>query len=294
MLTSSDPFMPACGDRSRGQFCDVIPATAGIQYSTASPGLPDRQLSRAMTRLFDSVRTKVALAVALACSAFVLQPAAAQAGQDEYPHCISHLWATGSHFGGAEAIARRDAQSEDARMLEHIHAAGVHVEHANALCAQRPSPWPAWPNWREIQDQLTEMADKFHDGVINRAQLTIALAGIYQSLAAELDVAHRIPGAHVERDATCEELYMRSGVALGFAQTTTQISGRLTPDAAVRLRQALSLVYQMREMPQPCRDFQGLIPAIGEALNGPNDPSIVARVDDIWHAGEAAAGPSSQ
>ena len=268
MLTSSDLFMPKLCDHSRRQArCTLF-----------------RRLAACLRRL--------PLAVALACSAFVLQPAAAQAEQDQYPHCISHLWATGSHFGWAEAIARHDVPSEDARMLEYMHVAGVHVEHANALCAQGPAPWPAWPNWREIQDQLMEMADKFRGGAMDRAQLAIALAGTHQSVATEL--AYRIPGPTVERDATCIELYMRAGVALGFAQTTTQIFGRLTPDAAVRLRQALSLIYQMRDMPQTCRDFQGLIPSIGEALNRPNDPSIVERVDDIWHAGEVAAAPRTE
>ena len=268
MLTSSDLFMPKLCDHSR------------------------RQAWRTLFRRPAACLRRLPLAVALACSAFVLQPAAAQAEQDEYPRCISHLWATGSHLGWAEAIARNDAPSEDARMLEHMHAAGMHVEQANALCAQRPAPWPAWPNWREIQSQLMEMADKFHDGAMNREQLAIALGAIYQSLATEL--AYRILGARVERDATCVELYMRLGQAVGFAQTTTQIFGRLTPDAAVRLRQAISLIYRMREMPQPCRDFMGLIPTIGEALSSPNDPSIVGRVHDIWHAGEVAAAPRTE
>jgi hypothetical protein len=243
MLTSSDLFMSGLGNRSCGQ---------------------------ARCMLF-----RLLVLVALICTAFVLQPAALQAAEDEYPHCISHLWAAGSQLGWAEAIARHDAQSEDARMLEHMHDAGLHVERANELCAQDPAPWPAWPNWREIQHQLTGMADQFHDGRMNRERLAIA-------------------HTHLERDATCVEIYVRLGAAVGFAQTTTQIFHRLAPDAAVSLRRALSLIYQMREMPQPCRDFKGLIPAIGEALNSPNDPSIVGRVDDIWHAGEIAAAPRTE
>ena len=43
------------------QLCSVIPAKAGIQYSAASPGLLDRPLSRAMTRLCDFIGTKFAL-----------------------------------------------------------------------------------------------------------------------------------------------------------------------------------------------------------------------------------------
>jgi hypothetical protein len=260
MLTSSDLFMSGLGNRSCGQ---------------------------ARCMLF-----RLLVLVALICTAFVLQPAALQAAEDEYPHCISHLWAAGSQLGWAEAIARHDAQSEDARMLEHMHDAGLHVERANELCAQDPAPWPAWPNWREIQHQLTGMADQFHDGRMNRERLAIAIAGAFQSLATQL--AFRVLHTHLERDATCVEIYVRLGAAVGFAQTTTQIFHRLAPDAAVSLRRALSLIYQMREMPQPCRDFKGLIPAIGEALNSPNDPSIVGRVDDIWHAGQIAAAPRTE
>jgi hypothetical protein len=232
------------------------------------------------------------VAVIVVCPGFLLQPAAAQPAQDEYPYCISHLWAAGSQLGWAEGIARHDAQSEDARMLESMHTAGQHVEHAHELCAKSPPPWPAWSNWHEIQSQLAEMADKFQNGLINRTQLALALTEMHKSLATQL--AFRVLPTHLERDATCVEIYVRLAAALGFAQTTTQIVQRLTSDAAMRLRQSLSLIYQMREMPQPCRDFRGLIPAIGGALNSPNDPSVARRVDDIWHAGEVAAGPRTE
>ena len=228
-------------------------------------------------------------AVVSACVAVVLQPAAAQEAQDEHPYCISHLWAAGSQLGRVEGIARQETQSQDAKMLEWMHTAGLHIERAHKLCAQQPAPWPAWPDWRDTQNQLTEMANKFQGGQLSRAQLEIALTALHHSLAFEL--AFRVRGARVEREATCVEIYVRLADALGFAQTTTQISQRLTPDAAVRLRQSISLIYQMGEMPEPCRDFTGLIPAINEALNNPNDSSVVGRVDDIWHAGEVAAGP---
>lgn len=235
------------------------------------------------------------LAIIVACSVIAFQPAAAQVAQaahDEYPHCISHLWAVGSQLGWAEGIARHDAQSEDARMLEYMHTAGVQVKLANEMCAQRPAPWPAWQNWLEIQNRLAELADNFRDGRQNRTQLAIALAFMHQSLATQLAI--RIVGGRLEHDTTCVDIYVRLAVALGFAQTTTEILHHLAPDAAVRLRQSVSLIYQMREMPQPCRDFKGLIPAIGEALNNPSDPSIVGRVDDIWHAGEAASAPRTE
>jgi hypothetical protein len=29
-------------------------------------------------------------------------------------------------------------------------------------------------------------------------------------------------------------------------------------------------------------------------LNNPSDPSIVGRVDDIWHAGEAVSAPRTE
>lgn len=86
---------------------------------------------------------------------------------------------------------------------------------------------------------------------------------------------------------------MRLGDVLGFAQTTTQLFRRLTPDAIVHLRQAVSLIYRMREMPQPCGDFKGLIPAITEPLGRLNDSSIVRRLDDIW-ACPRACGQSAE
>ena len=263
MPTSADLLLPELGRRSRGKL-----------WSKRFPRL-------------DARRCPLPLVIIFAFLALAPQPVAAQEVPDEYPQCISRLWAAGSQLGRAEAIAGHDAPSEDARMFESVHGAGEHVERAHELCPKHPAPWPAWSNWLETQNQLAEMADKFRDSRIDRAQLAIALAGMHQSLAAQL--AFRVLPTHLERDATCVEIYERLGEALGFAQTTTQIFHRLTPDAVLRLRKALSLIYQMREMPQPCRDFKGLIPAIGEALNSPGDPSVVGRVNDIWHAGEVAA-----
>jgi hypothetical protein len=263
MPTSADLFLPELGRRSRGTL-----------WSKRFPRL-------------DARRCPLPLVIIFAFLALAPQPVAAQEVPDEYPECISHLWAAGSQLGRAEAIAGHDAPSEDARMFESVHGAGEHVERAHELCPKHPAPWPAWSNWLETQNQLAEMADKFRDSRMDRAQLAIALAGMHQSLAAQL--AFRVLPTHLERDATCVEIYERLGEALGFAQTTTQIFHRLMPDAVLRLRKALSLIYQMREMPQPCRNFKGLIPAIGEALNSPIDPSVVGRVDDIWHAGEVAA-----
>jgi hypothetical protein len=174
-----------------------------------------------------------------------------------------------------------------------MHAAGQHVQHANELCAASPPPWPAWPNWREIQSQLMQMADKFRGGELNRAQLAIGIAATYQSLATEL-AFWVLPTGQLDRETTCAELYLRLAVAAAFAQTTTQIVKHLTPEAAVRLRQSLSLIYRMREMPETCLDYNGLIPAINEALKNPNDSSAVGRVDEIWHAGEVAAGPKPE
>src|SRR5215470_14311282 len=119
MLTSSELLMPALNDRSR-------------------------QLAwRTLLQRVEAFRSLLLLAV-IACSGFILQPAAAQAppsvqpAQDEHPYCISQLWATGSQFGWAEALARQDSQSEDARMLEYMHAAGQHAQRANELCAESP------------------------------------------------------------------------------------------------------------------------------------------------------------
>jgi hypothetical protein len=225
-----------------------------------------------------------------ACSVLVLQPAAAQEVPDDYPHCISQIWAAGSQFGATEAITRHEAASDDAGMLESVHAAGKRVERAHELCPNRPDPWPAWSDWSETQNKLTEMSDRFRDGRMNRDQLAIALSAIFQSLAIQL-AFHRVLPTHIDTDPSCVELYLRLGNALGFAQTVTESSRRLVPDATLRLRKSRSLIYQMRDMPEPCRDFQGLIPAINEALSRPDDPSIVERVDAVLHAGEVVAGP---
>jgi hypothetical protein len=217
----------------------------------------------------------------------------AQDALDQYPQCVSNLWSAGSQLGRAEAIARYDApdaQSQDTRMVDNMHAAGHSVEKANAHCAQHPTPWPAWPHWNEIQGQLTEMGDRFQSGLMNRQQLEVELAALEQSLAFQLD-SGILPN---ELESTCMEIYMRLAVALGFAQTTTETYGRITRDATVRLRQALSLVYQTRDMAEPCLDFMGLIPAIGEALKNPDDPSVVGRVNNIWHAGEGVAAPRTE
>jgi hypothetical protein len=230
----------------------------------------------------------------LACAALV-QPAAAAENQDEHPQCVSHLWAAGAQLGRAEAVARHDAPAENAGMLDAMREAGLHVEKANALCARQPAPWPAWPNWHATQEQLTAMADKFQTGEMDRQQLAIGLAALHQSLAARLAAPQKLSTpTNPEFDPTCVEIYMRLGGALSSAQTTTRISGHLTPDAVRRLRHALSLIYQMREMTQLCLDFMGLIPAINAVLKSSDDPSVVGRVGDIVRAGEAVTAPRTE
>jgi hypothetical protein len=257
------------------------------------PGLGNRPCGQARCMLFlrlNAWRRQLLLPVTLIWAAFVFQPAAAQEVPGEYPHCISQLWAAGSQLGVAEAIARHEAPSDDARMLESVHSAGKHVERSHEVCPNRPDPWPAWSDWSETQNKLTEMSDKFQDGRMNRDQLAIALSAAFQSLALQL-AFHRVLPTHIDTDSSCVELYVRLGNALGFAQTVAENTRRLVPDATVRLRKSLSLIYQMRDMPEPCRDFQGLIPAINEALSRPDDPSIVGRIDAILHAGGVLAGP---
>ncbi len=231
----------------------------------------------------------------LACSVLAVQPAAAAENQDEHPQCASHLWATAAQLGRAEAVARQDAPAENAGMLDAMREAGLQVEKANALCAQQPAPWPAWPNWRETQDQLTAMADKFQTGEMNRQQLSIGLAALHQSLAARLAAPQVLSTpTNPEFDPTCVEIYTRLGGTLSFVQTTTRISGDLTPDAVRRLRYARSLIYQMRDMTQPCLDFMGLIPAVNAVLKSSGDPSVVGQVDDIVRSGEAVTAPRTQ
>lgn len=214
-------------------------------------------------------------------------PTAGLVANGEYVDCVFHTWATGSQLGWAEALARHGTPSEDARMLEHMRVAGLHVERAHALCAQNPPPWPAWQNWRAIQSQIAQLSDQFRRGSLTRAQLATALAALHHSLASQL--AYRALGERVEPAPTCAEHYVLIGAALGFAHTTTQIAGRLTQDAAEHLRLARSLIQEMRGLHPPCRDFTGLVALIDDALNRPSDASIVGRVNGIWDAGATAA-----
>jgi hypothetical protein len=236
----------------------------------------------------------VRLIAVLTCAVLAVQSAVAAETQNEHPQCASHLWAAGAQLGRAEAAARHGAPAENAGMLDAMSEAGLHVEKANALCAQQPAPWPAWPKWHETQEQLTAMADKFQAGEMDRQQLAIGLGALHQSLAAQLAAPQvRSTPTNPEFDSTCEEIYARLGGTLGFAQTVTRISGHLTPDAVRRLRHALSLIHQTRQMPQPCLDFMGLIPAINAVLKSSGGP-VVGQVDDIVRAGEAVTAPRSE
>jgi hypothetical protein len=267
-------------------------ATSSVLFVSGHDSLSRERPLRTLSPRRAACQGLLRLIVVFACAALMGQSVVAAETQDEHPQCIPHLWAAGAQLGRAEAIARHDAQVEDAGMPDAMRNAGLHVEKANALCAQQPAPWPAWPNWRETQDQLTAMVDKFKNGEMNRQQLAIGLAALHQSLASQLAI--RVLPTHLERDATCVEIYVRLGGTLGFAQTTTRISGHLSPGAAVRLRHALSLIYQTREMPQRCLDFMGLIPAINAVLKSPGDASVVARVDDIVRAGDTVAAPRTE
>src|SRR5579871_1195081 len=249
-----------------------------IQRAPGRDKRPWRSRRRPLFRRPDSARCLLLLLAVFAGLASALQSTVAQESP-EYPECVPHLWATGSHLGRAEAIARQDAQSEDAAMLENMHEAGKQIEQTNKLCGKTPLPWPAWPNWHEIQDQLAQSADKFQNGQIDRKQLANALYNIYQSLSFQLAV--RVMPTYVDHDSTCVEIYMRLAVVLSFAQETTRIFHRATPDVVERLRKAVSLIYQTRDMPTRCLDFKGLLPAIGEVLKTRDDPSVVDRLNDV-------------
>jgi hypothetical protein len=237
----------------------------------------------------------IRLTVVLACAVLAVQSAVAAETPNDHPQCASHVWAAGAQLGRAEAAARHDAPAENAGMLDTMREVGLHVEKANALCARQPAPWPAWSNWRETQERLTAMADKFQAGEMDRQQLATSLGALHQSLASQLGAPQALSTpTNPERDTTCVEIYTRLGDTLGFAQTTTRISGHLTPDAVRRLRHAVSLIFQTREMPGPCLDFTGLIPAINTALKSSGDPSVVGQVDNIVRTGEAVAAPRTE
>jgi hypothetical protein len=259
-----------------------------------APGPDNRPSRRRRWPLFwrlDAARCLLLLLVVFAGPVSALESAVAQE-LPEYPECVPHLWATGSHLGRAEAIAGQDAQSEDAAMLEDMHEAGKQIEQANKLCGKNPLPWPAWPNWHEVQDQLAGLTDKFQNGQIDRKQLAIELYNIHQSLSFQLAV--RVMPTYVDRDSTCVEIYMRLAVVLSLAEETARIFHRLTPEAALHLRKAVSLIYQTRGMPTHCLDFKGLLPAIDQVLKTKDDPLVVDRLNDIVHASAVVAVPHKE
>jgi plasmid stabilization system protein ParE len=276
LISAMRNFRPPCHD-----FTSLLP---GIDLALRDPG--DARIVQLLDDTWSRGGQIAAPPGAIADPQQQNSPTAGLVVNGEYVDCVFHTWATGSQLGWAEALARHGSPSEDARMLEHMRVAGLHVERAHALCAQNPPPWPAWQDWRAIQSQITQLSDQFRRGLMNRAQLATALAALHQSLASQL--AYRVLGTQIERAPTCAEHYVRIGAALGFAHTTTQISGRLTPDAAEHLQLARSLIQEMRGLRPPCRDFTGLLTLIDDALNRPSDASIVQRVNGIWDAGALA------
>ncbi len=220
------------------------------------------------------------------CILLTSQPAAAQG---EYEHCVFHTWAAGSRLGWAEALARHGSSNEDATLIEHVRMAGLHVERAHALCAQNPPPWPAWPNWSQIQGQFSQLVDRFRSGAMTREQLAQAIRSSQQSLASQL--AYRALGGQIERAPTCAEHYVRIGADLAFAQTSGQSLRRLPPDATGRLGEARSLISAMRNFRPPCHDFTSLLPGIDRALRDPSDARVVQLLDDTWSRGGHIAAP---
>lgn len=205
--------------------------------------------------------------------------------------CDFHFWATGSRLGWAESLAEYAGPNEDNLLFEHLVAAGLHVQAANAACAQEPPPWPAWSNWREVQSRINQIADMYRRHLMPRSQLVLAIRGLRDALAGQL--AYRFDGSQVVQARTCGELDVRIGAALAYAQTTTQIHRRLIPAAAEALRVARQLIDLSTRLVPPCRTLEALIPAINQTLNGPGDESAVGAIDDIWRRGSIIKQPLS-
>lgn len=201
--------------------------------------------------------------------------------QGEYVNCPGHLFAIGARLGWAQALAKNAGPEQDALLFEHLTAAGAHAQAANAECAPGPPPWPAFANWAQIQSGLAQIIDQYRRGISNRSQLAYTLAAWEQGMARDLAV--RALGQSIVADRTCGELYLRIGAALADAQTTTQVHGRLIPDAVQRLRDARASVVTSTQINPPCRDMSRLVADIDEALRHPADNSTVTRVNDLWN-----------
>lgn len=205
--------------------------------------------------------------------------------------CDFHFWATGSRLGWAESLAEYAGPNQDNLLFEHLVAAGLHVQAANAACAQEPPPWPAWSNWREVQSRINQIADMYRRHLMPRSQLVPAIRGLRDALAGQL--AYRFDGSQVVQARTCGELDVRIGAALAYAQTTTQIHRRLIPAAAEALRVARQLIDLSTRLVPPCRTLEALLPLIHQTLNGPGDASAVGAIDDIWRRGSIIKQPLS-
>lgn len=230
-----------------------------------------------MVRFFLRSLGTFGVVIALALAALPTTVAA----QIEYSDCPGHLFAIGSRLGWAQALARNTGPEQETLLFQHMTAVGAHAQAANAQCAQSPPPWPAFQNWRQVQSGLEQMIAQYRRGVINRSQLAVNLQSWEQGMARDLAV--RRLGTDVYADRTCGELYLRIGAALGDAQTTTQVHGRLVPDAIRRLRDARAEVETSLRINPPCRDMARLVIDIDEALRHPSDNSTVTRVNDVWN-----------
>jgi hypothetical protein len=204
----------------------------------------------------------------------------ARAADAQTQDCEGHLFAIGSRLGWAQAMARSADPAQDALLFQHMTAVGAHAQAANLNCAQAPPPWPVFQNWNQLQSGLAQMIDQYQRGIIDRRQLVVNLHSWEEGMAR--DLAFRRLGENVYADRTCGELYLLIGAALADAQTTTQIHGRLTPEARQRLSNARSAVDVSTRINPPCREMTRLIADIDEAMRHPADNSTVTLVNDLW------------
>lgn len=228
-----------------------------------------------------TTRNSVRARACITALALLAVSASAGAQWDEYVNCPGHLFSIGSRLGWAQALARNTGPEQDALLFQHISAVGAHAQAANASCAQSPPPWPIFQNWRQLQSGLAQMIEQYQRGVMSRSHLQTNLEAWEQGMAR--DLAFRVLGPDVYADRTCGELYLRVGAALGYAQTTTQVHGRLVPDAVQRLREARASVLTSTQINPPCRDMSRLVADIDEAMRHPADNSTVTRVNDLWN-----------
>jgi hypothetical protein len=226
---------------------------------------------------------------------FTVMPAPARAQLQTLPGCAFNLCALGVELGNAEGHARWGGQFSPTLLqliTQHCRLAATYLPLVNNACAQNPSPpWPAFQDWRSIQNQFESILDQYarriivdrpipeHEG-INDGQMYYAIRGLWQGLEQKLtfkalDARPSQGGVDVRLDTTCASLYLEMGAFLGHAQVTLQQRPRSVEyafnDAMSHYQAVLTRLTEIQLPGRPqgmtkCGDFTRIVPPMVQML----------------------------